>query len=98
MIHPGIDQPRSFELPDFYLGTDEPKGEYFRDGYTLYIDSHERLWIPAWGFLDTKKEDYTWQILTPTPLFVNLYDLDYVYTWDKANTLKLEMVRFGLLL
>jgi hypothetical protein len=86
MLHPDSNQLKSFVLPDLYPGTDRLKGKYFRDGYTLYLDSHERLWVPAWGYLDTNNEEYKWQVLPAMPLFVNLYDLYYVYAWDKANT------------
>jgi ligand-binding sensor domain-containing protein len=42
--------------------------------------------MPAWGFLDTNQEEFAWQLLKPSPLFVNLYDTEYVYKWDTANT------------
>lgn len=90
MIRPGSDQPQSFELPSLLPGTVELGGEYFGGSYTLYLDSHERLWIPGWGFLDTSKQEFTWHILNPSPLFVNLYDPDYVYTWDAANTFEAQ--------
>ena len=85
VISPESDQPQSFELPDLYPGTEKLSGKYFRNGYALYLDSHERLWIPAWAFLDTSKQEFTWQILNPSPLFVNLYDSDNIYAWDKAK-------------
>jgi hypothetical protein len=90
MISSESDQPKKFELQSLLPGTINHGGEYFGGGYTLYLDSHERLWIPGWGYLDTSKQEFTWHFLSPSPLFINLYDSDYVYIWGEPDTYEMQ--------
>jgi hypothetical protein len=90
MIESKDDPPRQFELQGLFPGTIQHGREYFGGGYTLFLDSQDRLWIPGWGFLDTSKQDFSWQFLNPSPLYVNLYDPDYVYTWGEPETYEMR--------
>jgi hypothetical protein len=83
MIVPATGGLQSFELPILFSELD--KG-YSSHGYTLYLDSRYRLWIPSWGYLDTSKKDFSWQFLVPSPMFVSLYDPEHDFIWDAAKT------------
>lgn len=83
-------QPKKFELHGLLPGTIKHGGEYFGGGYTLYLDPQKRLWIPGWGFLTTSNQDFNWHFLNPSPLFVNLYDPDYVYIWGEPETYEMR--------
>lgn len=79
-------KPENFALPELYLGTNKLFGLYFADGFDLYLDSHNRVWIPYWAFLNSNEQDYYWKILPKNPLFVYLHDMDFVYDWDYIYT------------
>lgn len=87
LLRPGADTPESFEVPKTYNGSNLWAGYYFYSGYSLYLDSQLRLWVPAWGYLDTQQAPFTWKTLKPDPLFVNLYDPEAIYIWDHADAL-----------
>ena len=70
MLEPEGNQTKKVELQGLLPGIIERGGEYFGGGYTLYLDSQKRLWVPGWGFLDTSAQDFSWNFLSPSPLFV----------------------------
>lgn len=51
----------------------------------LEVDAEGRVWVGDYGWLETTNEGsrYAWHAIDRTPMFINIYDPEYLYKWER---------------
>jgi len=75
----------TYEVPSQLFGYGGQYGERL-SLKTLYIDSHQRVWFGARGWIDLSSSDnYEWHFVVPNPVFIDILPGAGTWVWDEPE-------------